>query len=88
VIGATITPFAGSSYYHPGPATEADRQAINAWIRASGHFDAFIDFDKVVRDSSAPGHLLPAFDCGDHLHPNAAGYRALGNAIPLALFAD
>lgn len=88
VIGATITPFTGSGYYHPGPATEADRQAINAWVRAPGHFDAFIDFDKAARDSSAPGHLLPAYDCGDHLHPNAAGYRALGNAIPLALFAN
>jgi lysophospholipase L1-like esterase len=88
VIGATITPFTGSDYYHPGPATEADRQAINTWVRAPGHFDAVIDFDRAVRDSSAPERLLPAYDCGDHLHPNPAGYRALGNAIPLALFAD
>lgn len=87
VIGATITPFAGSDYYNPGPATEADRQAINGWIRAAGHFDQVIDFDKVVRDPSHPDRLLPAYDCGDHLHPNPAGYRALGNAIPLALFA-
>jgi len=88
VIGATITPFAGSDYYHPGPAGESDRQAINAWVRAPGHFDEVIDFDKVVRDPQQPGRLLPAYDCGDHLHPNPAGYRALGNAIPLALFAQ
>jgi lysophospholipase L1-like esterase len=80
VIGATITPFAGSDYDHPGPAGESDRQAINAWVRAPGHFDEVIDFDKVVRDPQQPGRLLPAYDCGDHLHPNPAGYRALGNA--------
>jgi len=86
VIGATITPFARSDYYHPGPANEADRQAINAWIRAPGHFDEIIDFDKVVRDPGHPDQLLPAFDSGDHLHPNPAGYRAMADAIPLKLF--
>jgi len=73
---------------HPGPATEADRLAINAWIRAPGHFDAFVDFDKAVRDPSDPSRLLPAYDCGDHLHPNPVGYKALGDAVPLALFAN
>ncbi len=87
VIGATITPFAGSDYYHPGPATEADRQAINAWILAPGHFDAVLDFDKVVRDPAHPDRMLPADDCGDHLHPGPAGYRAIGDSIPLTLFA-
>jgi lysophospholipase L1-like esterase len=88
VIGATITPFTGSDYYHPGPATEADRQSINAWIRMPGHFDAFIDFDETVRDPNDPSRLRPAYDCGDHLHPNPAGYKALGDAVPLALFAN
>jgi lysophospholipase L1-like esterase len=86
VIGATITPYTGSDYYHPGPASEADRQAINQWIRAAGHFDAVIDFDKTVRDPLQPSRLLPAFDSGDHLHPSPAGYRAMADAIPLALF--
>jgi lysophospholipase L1-like esterase len=84
VIGATILPFVGSGYYHPGPATEADRQAINAWIRMAGHFDAVIDFDAVIRDPDHPDRLLPAFDCGDHLHPSPAGYAAMANAIPLS----
>jgi lysophospholipase L1-like esterase len=87
VFGATITPYGGSGYYHPGPLSEADRQAVNAWIRTAGHFDAVIDFDSVVRDPQHPDRLLPAFDCGDHLHPSPAGYRAMGEAVPLSLFA-
>ena len=86
VIGATITPYTGSDYYHPGPLSEADRQAINQWIRASGHFDAVIDFDRATRDPAHPDRLLPAYDSGDHLHPSPAGYRAMGEAIPLSLF--
>jgi lysophospholipase L1-like esterase len=88
VYGATITPYVGSGYYHPGPLSEADRQAVNAWIRAAGHFDAVIDFDAVVRSPEHPGQLLPAYDSGDHLHPSPAGYKAMGEAVPLGLFAD
>ena len=86
VFGATITPYGGSGYYHPFPSNEADRQAINAWIRAAGHFDGVVDFDAVVRDPQHPDQLLPAFDCGDHLNPNPAGYKAMGEAVPLSLF--
>jgi lysophospholipase L1-like esterase len=86
VIGGTIMPFAGSNYYHPGPATEADRQSVNAWIRTSGHFDAVVDFDRVMADPARPDHLRPGYDCGDHLHPSPTGYNAMANAIPLNLF--
>ncbi len=86
VIGATITPYTGSDYYHPGPLSEANRERINQWIRTPGHFDAVIDFDKAVRDPTHPDRLLPAYDSGDHLHPSPAGYRAMGDSIPLALF--
>jgi lysophospholipase L1-like esterase len=88
VFGATITPYAGSAYYHPGPLSEADRQAVNQWIRTPGYFDATIDFDAIVRDPQHPDQLLPAYDCGDHLHPSPAGYKAMGEAIPLSLFAQ
>lgn len=86
VYGATITPFVGSGYYHPGAASEADREQVNAWIRAAGHFDAVLDFDAVLRDPQHPDRLLPAYDCGDHLHPGPAGYKALGHSVPLKLF--
>ena len=86
VIGATITPYTGSDYYHPGPASEADRETINQWIRTPGRFDDIVDFDKAVRDPSHPDRMLPAYDSGDHLHPSPAGYHAMGNAVPLSLF--
>lgn len=86
VFGATITPYVGSDYYNPGEANEADRKAVNAWIRAPGHFDGVIDFDQAVRDPQRPDRLLPEYDCGDHLHPSPAGYRAMGDAVPLELF--
>ncbi len=86
VIGATITPYVGSDYYHPAAQSEADRQAVNQWIRGEGHFDVVLDFDSVVRDHRQPDRLLPTYDCGDHLHPSPAGYKAMGESIPLALF--
>lgn len=86
VIGATITPYVGSDYYHPSPPSEADRQAVNQWIRSEGHFDAVVDFDAVVRDPRQPDRLRATFDCGDHLHPNPAGFKAMGDSIPLSLF--
>jgi lysophospholipase L1-like esterase len=86
VIGATILPYTDSGYYHPPASNEADRQTINAWIRMPGHFDAVIDFDKATADPHRPDHLAPAYDSGDHLHPSAAGYRAMGELILLSLF--
>jgi len=86
VMGGTLTPDTGSDYFHPSAASEADRQAINAWIRQPGHFDAVIDFDRVVGDPQHPDRLLPAYDSGDHLHPSPAGYRAMAAAIPLKFF--
>ena len=82
--GATITPFGKSFYDRPGH--EAVRQAVNNWIRTGGKFDAVIDFDLAVRDPAAPTRLLPAYDTGDHLHLNPAGYQAMAQSIDLTLF--
>ena len=86
VIGATIMPYAGSGYYHPTAENEADRQALNAWIRAPGNFDAVIDFDRVMADPTRPDRLHPDVDSGDGLHPSMAGYLAMGDAVPLTIF--
>ena len=86
VIGATIMPYGASGYYHPGAANEADRQAINAWIRNARHFDAVIDFDMLMRDPNRPSYLRKEYDSGDGLHPSIDGYRAMGEAVPLSLF--
>ena len=85
VIGGAITPFMGSDYYHPTGLNEADRQALNAWIRAPGHFDAVADFDQAVRDPARPERLAAPYDSGDHLHPSPAGYRAMAEAVPVGL---
>jgi len=86
VAGGTILPYAGFSFYHPGSGNEVDRQAVNQWIRAAGHFDAVIDFDQTLRDPEHPDRLLPAYDSGDHIHPSPAGYAAMAEAVPLAWF--
>jgi lysophospholipase L1-like esterase len=86
VIGATIMPYGGSGYYHPDAANEADRRAVNAWIRTPGHVDAVVDLDALMRDPAQPNRLRTEFDSGDGLHPSPAGYRFMGEAVPLRLF--
>jgi lysophospholipase L1-like esterase len=62
------------------------RQAVNAWIRNSGAFDAVIDFEAALRDPGHPTRMLPEYDCGDHLHPSDRGYLRMGEIIDLSLF--
>lgn len=76
IYGATITPFFHSKYFKPGH--EQVRQKVNAFIRYSGEFDGVIDFDKVVRDAADTLSLRADYHCGDWLHPNDAGYKAMG----------
>lgn len=84
VYGATITPDHGSLYF--SPEAEAVRANLNAWIRTNHVFDGVIDFDQATRDPKHPLQLLPAYDAGDHLHPNDAGYKAMAQAIDLKMF--
>lgn len=84
-IGGTILPYGKSAYYHPGPESEASRQAIDAWIREPGNFDAVIDFDAALRDPANPAQLRPELDSGDGLHPSLKGYEAMAAAVPLGL---
>jgi lysophospholipase L1-like esterase len=84
VIGGTVTPYAGSEYYHPEAENEADRQELNNWIRTSGVFDAVADFDATLRDPAQPSRVKKVYDSGDGLHPSLAGYRVLAETVPLA----
>jgi len=84
IYGATLTPYEGAGYY--SPEGEAKRQALNDWIRTSGEYDGVVDFDKVTRDPNSPGKFAAFADSGDHLHPGDAGYKAMGEAVDLALF--
>ena len=88
MIGCTLTPFWNETFL-PGAwnaRREAVREAVNAWVRDVGAFDAVVDFDAALRDPENKLRMLPKYDCGDHLHPSDFGYRAMGDAIDLALF--
>ncbi|GGY34215.1 SGNH/GDSL hydrolase family protein [Streptomyces djakartensis] len=81
VVAATIAPFKGWREWDP--TGEAVRQEVNDFIRTGGEFDAVTDFDRVLRDPLDPERILPAFDGGDHLHPNDKGMRAMAHAVDL-----
>ena len=90
VFGATVvTALGATSAAHGFPEQDEKRQALNQFIRTSGVFDGVVDFDSVTIDP-ATGGLKPEFvpdsttgGPGDKLHPNRAGYLAMGNAIDL-----
>jgi len=93
VFGATLTSALGSSNPdHGSPEEDAQRKLFNTFVRTGGLFDGVIDFDAVTLDA-ASGGMKPMFvpesttgGPGDKLHPNRAGYAAMGNAIDLAWF--
>jgi len=84
-VCSTLTPYQGAGYWTP--AGEAAREQINAFIRgkASG-CDGVIDQDAATHDPAHPTQFLPAYDSGDHLHPNDAGLQAIADAVNLSLF--
>ena len=82
VFGGTLTPFQGALYWTP--EGETIREAVNDWIRTSGTFDGVIDFARATQAGFDSKRLAPAYDSGDHLHLNAAGYRAMANAVDVA----
>jgi lysophospholipase L1-like esterase len=87
VVGGTLTPFEGERGYQP--QFEIVRQQVNAAIRGGRIFDAVVDFDRALRDPVHPTRLFPAYDSGDHLHPNDAGYQAMADAVdPATLLGD
>jgi lysophospholipase L1-like esterase len=91
IYACTLTPVEG--FLVPGTpfpvfsaAGEIKRQAVNAWLRTSGSYDAVFDFDQVLRDPNSPSRISALYDSGDHGHPTDAGYKALAAIIDLKLF--
>jgi lysophospholipase L1-like esterase len=84
IWAGTLMPLAGTKRFY-SETVERQRQAVNAWIRTSGVFDAVVDFDAALRDPVEPTRLNPAYDSGDHLHPNEAGYRVMARQVDLRL---
>lgn len=86
-FGATLTPFEDTVF--PGyysPEGEVVRQKVNAWIRSTKAFDGLVDFETALADPNNPTRIRPAYDYGDHLHPNDKGFAAMAEAIDLGLF--
>jgi lysophospholipase L1-like esterase len=82
VIMATLTPFENTTlagYY--SPEKDAKRMAINQFIRSAPYWDGVVDFEAALADPARPIRMLPAYDSGDHLHPNDAGMKALADAV-------
>ena len=85
ILAGTLLAIEGSPY--GTVANEAKRQEVNAWLRGgAGGFDGIVDFDATTRDPAHPARLLPAYDSGDHIHPNDTGYQAMANAVNLHWF--
>jgi lysophospholipase L1-like esterase len=84
IWAGTLLPFGGTKRFWSEGA-ERDRLALNAWIRSAGVFDAVVDFDAALRDPHDAARLNPAYDSGDHLHPNEAGYRVMAQQVDLRL---
>jgi lysophospholipase L1-like esterase len=89
IYGGTMLPREGVQKPFVNTAAGREkRHTINEWIRTAGAFDGVIDFERALRDPARPDRLRPAFDSGDHLHPNDAGYAAMAAAVDLRLFSD
>jgi lysophospholipase L1-like esterase len=91
MFAATITPFSGAPndtvQPYSNPLRDETRRKVNDWIRNGGRFDAVVDFDRILADPNEPQELLPAYNSGDWLHPNVAGYQAIADQFPLDIFA-
>jgi lysophospholipase L1-like esterase len=89
VFAGTLLPFKGATLFgapYYSDAFEPKRQAYNSWVRSNTMVDGVIDFDMAMRNPADPLSLLPAYDSGDHMHPNDAGAEAMAKAVELSMF--
>ena len=92
LVGATVTSALGStSAAHGHKEQDDNRRALNSFIREGGLFDAVAEFDRPTLDPAGGGlrpEMVPESTTGgpgDKLHPNRAGYLAMGSAIDPAV---
>lgn len=79
---STLTPYEGANYWNA--SGEAAREQINSFIRSKDSgCDAVVDQDLATHDPEHPSRYLPAYDSGDHLHPNNAGLQAIADSVPI-----
>lgn len=88
---ATLTGALNSTPTHGTPEVESKRKEYNSFIRSDGIFDGVIDFDVITLDPKT-GELKAEYQPnsttggpGDKLHPNRAGYAAMGKGIDLIM---
>ncbi len=85
VLQGTLTPSGGDPTASYGDAAaDQEREQINHWILTRSPANGVINFAAAVQDPSDPSMINPAYNGGDHLHLNLAGYRAMADAIKLA----
>jgi lysophospholipase L1-like esterase len=84
---STLTPNVGRAAEAWTPEAEATLERINAFYRgAESGCDGIVDQDSVTHDPAMPKRYLPAYDAGDHLHPNDAGHKKIAESIDLSWF--
>lgn len=82
---STLTPYQGANYWRP--EDEPVREEFNAFVRSrESGCDGVVDQEAATHDPTRPTAFLPAYDSGDHLHPNDAGHKAIGDAVNLSFF--
>ncbi|HVN77308.1 MAG TPA: DUF4185 domain-containing protein [Thermoanaerobaculaceae bacterium] len=90
VVGATIIPRGGSNGWTN--AMEQQRVSLNDWLRHQANFDALVDFDELMQGPVNPANnsvaIRPEWSCYDGVHPNAAGYQAMGEFIDPIVFEE
>jgi len=91
IIGVTLLPREASPEFPWSATQESELEQVNTWIRTSNAFDGVLDLAQAVADvyngACQPNVMFPPYDSGDHLHPNAAGQTAMGDAVDPSVLA-
>ncbi|WAU85264.1 SGNH/GDSL hydrolase family protein [Streptomyces sp. Qhu-G9] len=82
-VGATLLPFGGSDHW--GERAAKVSHELNEWIRCSGEYDGVADLHRALAGPGGSDALCGAYDFGDHLHPNDAGYAVMAEVVAAVL---